>query len=221
MGTPAEHLVGQLFKFHASSPKPHEVRIARPGKDKRIAEILTTEIQLGGGKLLISTLHDITDLVRLREELRGVAFIGETTGLFNHYAFIILAQQQLKIATRTRKWLFLMLNRVNIVIGTKNNTERHKMDETLIDATNILKQTFRNSDVISRISEDEFATLAVEAHYSSSHLITERLITNIEDYNSSVKNTFSLTLKLGTSFFDPEHPCSIDDLLARARATML
>ena len=218
---PAEHMVGRLFQFRAFTDKPREVEIVRSGKDTRIADLQTTEIQLPSGRLFVSSLHDVTELVRLRDELRAVAFVDNLTGLCNHAAFLILAEQQIKIASRTRKWLLFLLTTVDHMQWIHDAMGRHQAEQALIDTASILKQTFRNSDIIARIGDNEFAVLAIEAHYSSSHIVTARLYEHIEGYNVKQKKLYGLSLTLGTSFYDPDHPCSLDDLLARACATML
>lgn len=218
--TPAEHLMGQPFRFRVYSDQPHEVEIVRPGKDTRIAEMRTIEAQLPGGALFVSSFHDITELVRFRDELRAVAFIDELTGLCNRQAFFTLAHQQLKIASRNQKWLFLLIANVNHMKWINDAFGHNKGDQVLAEVADILRQTFRSSDIIARIGGDEFAALALEAHYSSSHLMTTRLLKNLEDYNLKGKRLYNLSLSLGTAFYDPEHPCPIDDLLTRANTTM-
>ena len=151
------------------------------------------------------------------DEMCTDSFLDNLTGLYNRNAFFILAQHQLKIASRTKRWLSLLL----VDVKMDNTASRSKGDRTAVDIAALLKRTFRNSDIISRLGEYEFAILAIEAHYSSSHLMTTRLLENLEDHNSKEKNLHKLTLNLGTSFFDPDHPCSLVDLLARASATML
>lgn len=217
---PAEQLVGQLFRFRVYSDQPREVEIIRPGNDTLVAEMRTIEIKLPSGNFYVSSLRDITGLVRLREELRAVAFIDELTGLCNRQGFFTLAQQQLKIASRTRKWLFFLLANVNHMKWINDAFGHVKGEQTLVETANILKGTFRNSDIIARIGENDFAALALEAHYSSSHIMSARLQKNLEDYNLREKQLYRLSLSTGIAFFDPDHTCSLDDLISRAETTM-
>ncbi len=118
-------MTGQLFRFRVYRDQPREIEIVRPGKDTRVAEMRTVKTQLPSGELFVSSLHDITELVRLREELRAVAFIDELTGLCNRQGFFTLAHQQLKIASRTRKWLFLLLAEQHVERDVETDDEQH------------------------------------------------------------------------------------------------
>jgi two-component system cell cycle response regulator len=153
----------------------------------------------------------------MNEETCTIPFLDNLTELYNRNAFFIVAQHQLKIAFRNKRWLSLLL----VDIKTDDHGSTSSKEQTVLEMASILRKTFRSSDIIARIGEYEFAILAIEAHYSSSHLIAGRLRENLEDFNSKEKKQYRISLKTGTAFFDPDHPCSLTDLLARAGATML
>jgi diguanylate cyclase (GGDEF)-like protein len=216
----AEHMINKLFRFRNYIDKTCEVEIVRPGKDTRIAEMLTMEIKLTNKTLFVISLHDVTELVRLREELRAVAFIDELTGLFNRQGFMTLARQQLKIASRNKKWLFFFRADVSHMTWINDAFGQEKGDQLLTEVANIFKRVFRNSDIIARVGGDEFAALAVEAHYSSSNIIVTRLVQLLEDYNIKEKHLYQLSLDIGTAFYNPDNACSIEELKARADASI-
>jgi diguanylate cyclase (GGDEF)-like protein len=217
---PAEHMIEKLFRFRDYIDKTCEVEIVRPGKDIRLAEMLTLQIKLTNRTLFVIRLHDITELVRLREELRAVAFIDELTGLFNRQGFLTLSRQQLKIASRNKKWLFFVLADVSHMTWINDAFGHEKGDQLLTEIANIFKQVFRNSDIIARVGRNEFAALAIEAHYSSSNLIVTRLMQLLEDYNLKEKHLYQLSLDIGTAFYNPDNACSIDELISRAEASI-
>ena len=80
----------------------------------------------------------------------------ELTGLYNRRGFITLAEQQLKIADRMKTSILLLFGDLD---GMKfiNDTFGHQEgNQALIDTTNILKDTFRGSDILARVGGDEF-----------------------------------------------------------------
>jgi diguanylate cyclase (GGDEF)-like protein len=95
----------------------------------------------------------------------------------------------------------------------------HEGDQALKDLAKILKQTFRESDIIARIGGDEFVVLFVSADENSERLLT-RLHENLKDYNDQKLQRYPLSISVGTAQFDPEHPVSIDELLSKADTSM-
>ena len=60
-----------------------------------------------------------------------------------------------------------------------NDTLGHNAgDNTIIDLANILKDTFRNSDVIARLGGDEFVVYPMETTASKVSIIETRLYKN-------------------------------------------
>ena len=93
-------------------------------------------------------------------------------------------------------------------------------DLALIAIVNILKITFRESDIIARIGGDEFAAITVETHEAGIEKLTMRLQENIKEYNSGDSIDFKLSISLGVTRLTPENPCSIDELLSQADKLM-
>jgi diguanylate cyclase (GGDEF)-like protein len=91
-------------------------------------------------------------------------------------------------------------------------------DQALIDLANILKKTFRESDIIARIGGDEFVVVLESTDENGVTLVT-RLHENVKDHNAERSKPI-LSISLGTAQFDPESPISIDELLSKADALM-
>lgn len=51
-------------------------------------------------------------------------------------------------------------------------------------------------------------------------IITNRLQNALEDYNARDNLTYRLSISVGLAYYDPEHPCSIDELLVEADKKM-
>jgi diguanylate cyclase (GGDEF)-like protein/PAS domain S-box-containing protein len=169
---------------------------------------------------VVAVYTDITQHKRMEEALRASLLVDELTGLYNRRGFLTLGQQQLKTAHRAKSKMSLLfadfddLKRINDTLG------HHEGDQALIDIADVLKEIFRESDIIARIGGDEFVVLVIETDGVSAEILTTRLQENLEARNARGDRRYKLSLSVGTARYDPESPCSIDELLAQADRLM-
>ncbi len=93
-------------------------------------------------------------------------------------------------------------------------------DQALLDISQILKETFRESDIIARIGGDEFVILAMNNFMLSAEKLINRFEQVLNDHPLQTKRPHRLSMSFGTACFDPKNPCSIDVLLAQADKLM-
>ena len=158
--------------------------------------------------------------LREQEQLRALSLVDELTGLYNRRGFLTLAQQQLKLANRTKRGMLLLFADLDDLKGINDTLGHHEGDLALIQTANTLKDAFRESDIIGRIGGDEFAVLAIGASKESAEILTTRLQERLEARNAKANPRYKLSLSAGIAYYDPECPCSIDELLARADRLM-
>ena len=102
-----------------------------------------------------------------------------------------------------------------------NDTLGHdEGDKALIEAAAVFKETFRTSDIIARLGGDEYAVLAVDINEANSEIFTARLQSLIDTRNNQENRKYKLSISVGCSYYDPENPCSIDELMASADKLM-
>ncbi len=157
---------------------------------------------------------------RLLNTLRSLSLIDQLTGLYNRRGFMTLADQQLKLAVRTKRNLMLVLADVDGLKMINDNFGHREGDLALIKTAEILKKTFRKSDVIARIGGDEFALLAIEASKDSRAQLEERLRQNLEECNRSEKLRYTLSMSIGITSFDGVQAVTLTELIARADAVL-
>ena len=154
------------------------------------------------------------------ERLYDISLHDELTGLYNRRGFFTLSEHLLKTAKRQQKGIFMLygnldsLKRINDILG------HQKGDWALIDIANILKETFRGSDIIARLGGDEFAVMPIETTGDNIGIVLNRLEKAIESDNAKNKRAYELSLSLGTAYFDPLSPCTVDELLSQADKSM-
>lgn len=154
---------------------------------------------------------------KLEAELWSMALTDELTGLFNRRGFLLLAEQQLKLARRRNWGALLFFADVDGLKQINDSVGHAEGDRALVAATGILRSTFRDSDILARFGGDEFTALALEASGRDQITIAARMRRNLDRHNSTLSR-FPLSLSVGIARFDGE--TSLDDLLISADQVM-
>lgn len=170
--------------------------------------------------LLVRSIRYAIERQRLIEEVRSQSIIDELTKLHNRRGFLTLGQQQLKIANRTKRGILLFFIDLDNMKKINDTLGHHEGDLALMEIATVLRETFRDYDIIARIGGDEFVVLAIDVSESSAEIITARLRENLRIRNSYGKHPYKLSISMGTVYQDSEFPCSINELLARADSLM-
>jgi diguanylate cyclase (GGDEF)-like protein len=158
--------------------------------------------------------------VKMQEHLRIMSITDDLTGLLNRRGFYPMAQQQLKIAQRYRE-TFAILYADQDNLKDINDTWGHKEgDNALKETAKVIKNTFRDADIIARMGGDEFAILMMVGPDIDNNVILDRLHENFNMFNKQRKGLYNLSVSTGFVYFDPEKPCSLDFLLSQADACM-
>jgi len=183
-------------------------------------EISAARVTFQGESVTLAYFRDVTERKRLEEKLRTMSITDDLTGLYNRRGFLTLFQQQVKVAERTKEnllFLFADLDHMKWI----NDTLGHQAgDRALVETANILKETFRESDIIGRMGGDEFAVLAIGSTDENPEVLTARLRDNIAAFNKLGTPDYHISLSIGIVRYDPENPFSLDELLARADQLM-
>jgi diguanylate cyclase (GGDEF)-like protein len=153
-------------------------------------------------------------------KLETLSFTDELTGLYNRRGFILMSRQTILIANRRQTPMFLLfldldnLKRINDSFG-------HAVgDDALRRMSDILKATFRGSDIIGRMGGDEFAIFPVDTSEAGVRAVWTRLEDTIGDFNRANQGPFELAFSAGIAAYDPAAPITIEELLAQADKLM-
>jgi diguanylate cyclase (GGDEF)-like protein len=93
-------------------------------------------------------------------------------------------------------------------------------DQMIRSGADVLRRTFRESDIIARLGGDEFVALLVNADPSMHGAVLERLRVSLEERNAVELPGPPLSLSVGITFFDPDHPLSLPELVLDADRLM-
>ena len=214
----------QLFEAAINNPgKPYHIEcraMHRNGIWRFIETIGVNYLNNPYIRGFVLNSRHVTERKRLEEALRDMSHTDEITGLNNRRGFFTLAQQYQKIARRQEQRYAILYADLD---GLKNinDTYGHDMGtEALIETAAVLKDIFRESDIIARFGGDEFVVLVAGAFQDQMDRVLGRFQKVVDTRNQNKGRPYSLSISTGVSFFDPSRPESLDELIARADAAM-
>jgi len=151
-----------------------------------------------------------------QERLRNLSVKDELTGLLNRRGFFTLAEQQIKIAKRQNRTLLLIVGDIDNLKQINDTLGHMEGDAAIIESAAILRESFRQSDIIARMGGDEFAILQVGNTDGNEKASIDRLHNNVALHNKQSEREYRLSLSVGTSLWDPSGSHSISELVKQA-----
>ncbi|MBS1797601.1 MAG: diguanylate cyclase [Acidobacteria bacterium] len=162
----------------------------------------------------------IVERDRAETALRQLALTDELTGLYNRRGFFTFAEHFLKLADRTGQRSLLFYADMD---GLKaiNDTYGHEQGSAAIQSvTQILRSSFRKSDIIGRIGGDEFVVLATNTGADDKDTVAHRLEENVRTYNAGPDIPHPLSISYGVVAVDPSENLPIESLIVEADRLM-
>lgn len=177
-----------------------------------------------GGELRVEMFaHDLTERIRFQEELRRLAVAATTdpgTGLKNRRGFFALAEHELNVAKRLGQTLTLIFFDLDRLKGINDSLGHLQGDRAIADAAEIVKSTFRESDLVARLGGDELCVLALGSERAVEETIG-RLEAALARHNAEAGRPYELSLSYGVAFYRPDGPpMTLDDLISEADRSM-
>ncbi|GEM_PF-1737486 len=174
-------------------------------------------VAYGDRPLLVRSIHYALERHRLLMQVRSMSLCDELTGLNNRRGFFTLARQELEFANRSKMKPVLILADLDDMKQINDKLGHMIGDRALGEIGELFKQTFRKSDLVGRIGGDEFAILALQGQEEVSvPALMTRLQKGLDVLNEKDHNPYRLHLSLGVVRYDPDRPCSIEDLIKQA-----
>jgi diguanylate cyclase (GGDEF)-like protein len=186
-------------------------------------EITASPIKDMAGNIIagIEVVRDISRRKKKHEKLKEAALTDGLTGLFNRRGFLTLAEQQRKFTNRSKKKMSLIYIDIDGMKTINDELGHNAGDQALMDSADILRESFRESDIIARIGGDEFAVLLSDpSGQEVEHVIVNHIENSLKFYNETRKRDYELLFSMGIAHYDSGYPCSIDDLIIQADELM-
>jgi diguanylate cyclase (GGDEF)-like protein len=163
---------------------------------------------------------EIAQRKQAEEQLRALSFTDELTGLFNRRGLLTMDAQQLKIARRTRRRLLLIYADLDNMKRINDKYGHMEGDAALIEAADVLREVFRESDIIARIGGDEFVVLAVDSDGAAAEALINRIHQRCILANLKRGRPYVLAMSAGSAEFDVDQPTTLEELVAQADRAM-
>jgi diguanylate cyclase (GGDEF)-like protein len=169
----------------------------------------------------LATLYAIAvHRTRTEDELRDLSLVDELTKLYNRRGFMTLAEQQLKVAHRTKKDMALFYADLDDLKKINDGFGHDEGDAALVEAAGLLRDIFRDSDIMARIGGDEFVVLAIDVAEGKAASLVRRLREKLAARNARPGQHYSVSFSLGVARYEPEKPCALAELLVQADRKM-
>lgn len=155
-----------------------------------------------------------------RLHLQNLSLKDDLTGLHNRRGFLALAEQQLKLARRQKSpfvLLFFDLDGLKSINDTFGHAEGNR---AIAEAAKVLRDCFRQSDIVGRLGGDEFAAMAMNTSGAHEHILRLRIETALSLLNANPDRSYPLAFSVGLVSTAGGEDVTLDALLERADALM-
>lgn len=160
------------------------------------------------------------ELAASYEVLQNLSQIDDLTGLYNRKGFLALADHRRKLALRSREAFSVAFIDLD-GLKTINDTLGHDTgDRALIELASVLKESFRQSDILGRLGGDEFAVFIGETDETETESIRGRVQHQLDTYNAGPNRSYRLSFSIGITSSSPAEGTDIEALLRKADVLM-
>jgi diguanylate cyclase (GGDEF)-like protein len=162
---------------------------------------------------LVTTMNE---LETSNKKLEYLSINDEMTGLYNRRGFLSIAANELNLAHRLKTngtIFFIDLDGLKLINDTFGHQEG---DFAIIESAEILRESFRNIDVIGRLGGDEFVVLAINIPNNFVEDIIQRILINVSRHNLKLKKGYQISMSVGNAYFNSEDNWTIDKIMAEA-----
>ena len=185
------------------------------------------EIAGASRRIILLTVDDITQrkqaegaMKKINKSLKSASMTDALTGLYNRRGYSVLSQHYLDLARRRHKKIFVIFADLDGLKQINDYWGHPAGDQSLIRAADILRKTFRKSDIIARIGGDEFAIATMENGHASVASQIARLRKNLMRHAVQKKYEKPLSMSVGVAVSNYHKTTSIEELTSQADALM-
>ena len=175
--------------------------------------------EVDGGSLWRSLCYAI-ERHHVQLELLNLSLMDDLTGLSNRRSFLSLANHHARLAHRTGSTFlvgFIDLDGLKHINDTFGHQEGN---HALLDTANVLRDSFRQSDILGRYGGDEFAVVVSDAAEGSAATVMNRVLEKVRVRNAQRGVRYPLSLSIGIAASDPMRSPDLGQLLHRADTLM-
>jgi diguanylate cyclase (GGDEF)-like protein len=165
-------------------------------------------------------LRDLAEMAEGELSAIQLATIDDLTKISNRRGFVSLAQNSINLCARQGSpvsMVFLDLDKFKPINDQFGHAEG---DRALITFAELMRQSFRDSDVFARIGGDEFVVLLTNTKTDLAAKIVERFRSLVDTYNAESKRGYDICFSDGIVSMHPDQDSTVEDLLRAADELM-
>jgi diguanylate cyclase (GGDEF)-like protein len=159
-------------------------------------------------------------LERANQLLEEASFSDELTGLLNRRGFFAVCEKQIAQAMRRHRDILVFyvdldgMKAINDILGHATG------DDAICDISEILRKSFRQTDIIARLGGDEFTIFAFDMKPNEAQFARARLSEAVELFNARSGRPYKISFSMGVAVWDPGVCANLDQLLTVADAKL-
>jgi len=168
----------------------------------------------------IEALKDLAVTVEIELAAIQLATLDDLTSLANRRGFLPLAQNLINLSIRNKApvtFIYMDLDHFKYI---NDNLGHAEGDLVLVNFANLLKNTFRESDVYARLGGDEFVLALYDTSKAQAEKAIEMFRITLYMYNQELKRDYMVSFSSGIVEFDSSRHQTIDDVLCEADKRM-
>lgn len=154
------------------------------------------------------------------DQAEELSLLDPLTSVSNRRGFMAQAEQATRSLIRRKESGVVLFIDVDCFKHINDTFGHEEGDAALRRIAELLRQTFRDSDIIGRLGGDEFAILMLSVGDEESDVARQRLEEAIEAANSQRRGPYLLSLSVGVVPFRPTDPTELEGILGHADRAM-
>jgi diguanylate cyclase (GGDEF)-like protein len=165
-------------------------------------------------------LRDLASMVEDELSAFHTSTTDELTRISNRRGFLQLARYGLNFCVRHHQpaaLAFIDLDRFKPINDQYGHAEG---DRALAAFADVMRSSFRSTDLCARLGGDEFVVLLTGATKAEAETVIRKFCSQLHDYNVSANRGYALDFSYGLEEFLPNDPRDVESLLAAGDAQM-
>jgi two-component system, cell cycle response regulator len=212
---PLEYLINTLsFKENAST----DIIFSFLSKDKENFEVIKNDLKTI--KMSLQIFSQSLFNKYMEKILKEISLVDHLTGSYNRSYLDNYAHNLLSISNREQKKIAFIKVGIDQFKAVIDEFDYEVGDKVLKSLANSLKESIRDSDLVVKISNDEFLVILLNIiNESNAIIISEKLINNFSKekiiINKQTKQALMKTICSGISIY-PDNATSIEEIIKKS-----
>lgn len=207
-----------IDKLHFKQNVDSEIIFKFYGKTKD--EIIHIQNELGKIKTLLLIFSQSLFSKYMENELKKLILIDHLTQTYNRHYLDNYIHTILSIANREQKKISFLKLSIDKFKAIVDEFDYSIGDKVIVSLSNVLKHSIRESDLIIKISNDEFLVILQNIiNEDNTKIVAQKIIDNFAKcetiVNEKTKQTLLKTICIGIAIY-PDDATSIDEIIKKS-----